>query len=177
MHLVEELLLPASTGDQFLLALFDCGRQSAKPLFTGFRLLLSYGVRLLFLVQTCSRRRHPLLGFCPKIAVQRMKSRCKLLHQALLVGRASRLAFQLTAAFWLEPEKITSSSRRARTLRAACSPSTQRMDSATLLLPEPFGPMIAVRPEPNSKPVLVRKLLNPSSSRRFRYTSGRQIQE
>ncbi len=74
-----------------------------------------------------------------------------------------------TADFWLEPEKITSSSRRARTLRDDCSPRTQRIDSATLLLPVPLGPTMAVMPGAKSNSVLLLKLLKPCSSRRFRY--------
>src|SRR5688572_16000536 len=78
-----------------------------------------------------------------------------------------------TAAFWEEPEKITSSRRRARRVRDCCSPSTQRIDSATLLLPEPLGPITAVTPGANSNSVFVAKLLNPCNFRRLRYMARR----
>src|SRR5215831_7527676 len=51
-----------------------------------------------------------------------------------------------------------------------CSPSTQRMPSATFDLPLPFGPTIAVMPGLNSSTVRGAKLLKPCSSRRLRYT-------
>ena len=51
-----------------------------------------------------------------------------------------------------------------------CSPSTQRMASATLLLPEPLGPTTAVIPRPYSNVVRLAKLLKPWMESRFRYT-------
>ena len=42
------------------------------------------------------------------------------------------------------PEKIRSSPRLPRSDLSDCSPSAQRKASATLLLPEPFGPTMAV---------------------------------
>ncbi len=44
------------------------------------------------------------------------------------------------------PLKMTSSIRSPRRLLALCSPITQVMASATLLLPQPFGPTMAVTP-------------------------------
>ncbi len=44
------------------------------------------------------------------------------------------------------PLKITSSIRSPRRLLALCSPITHVMASATLLLPHPLGPTIAVTP-------------------------------
>src|SRR5687768_15177847 len=45
-----------------------------------------------------------------------------------------------------EPEKITSSAFLPRSSLRLCSPSTQRMASATFDFPEPFGPTTAVMP-------------------------------
>src|SRR3990170_3368560 len=70
---------------------------------------------------------------------------------------------------WELPAKMTSSRRRPRSPRVPCSPSTQRRASATLVLPAPLGPTMAVTPGPNSKAVRVAKLLKPRSSRRFKY--------
>src|SRR5574340_889137 len=70
------------------------------------------------------------------------------------------------------PAKMTSSVLRARSVRLACSPRTQRRESATFVLPQPFGPTTHVTPVPNSSVVLLPKLLKPCTSRRFRYTLG-----
>ena len=48
-----------------------------------------------------------------------------------------------------EPLKMTSSIFSPRRLFALCSPMTQVSASATLLLPQPFGPTIAVTPRSN----------------------------
>ncbi len=57
------------------------------------------------------------------------------------------------------PAKIMSSLDLARKLLKLCSPITQRTASATLLLPLPLGPTMAVSPSPNSKRVRLAKLL------------------
>src|SRR3989338_7489921 len=63
-----------------------------------------------------------------------------------------------------EPFHIKSSPRLPRILFIDCSPSTKRNDSATLLLPEPLGPTIAVMAVANSKEVFLAKDLNPDNS-------------
>src|SRR2546427_10634348 len=57
--------------------------------------------------------------------------------------RTSAAAVGLRASL---PLKMTSSMRSPRRLLALCSPITHVMASATLLLPHPFGPTIAVTP-------------------------------
>ena len=52
-----------------------------------------------------------------------------------------------------EPEKIMSSVRLPRRAEKLCSPSTQRSASATLDLPLPLGPTIAVTPASNRNSV------------------------
>ena len=47
------------------------------------------------------------------------------------------------------PLKITSCMLDPRKAFALCSPSTQRIASATLLFPQPFGPTIPVTPDSN----------------------------
>jgi hypothetical protein len=49
---------------------------------------------------------------------------------------------------------------------ALCSPSTQTIASATLLLPHPFGPTIAVTPWSNDYSALSENDLKPAISRR-----------
>ena len=68
------------------------------------------------------------------------------------------------------PLKIRSSPRLPRKLFMLCSPTTQRKASATLLLPEPFGPTIAVIGASNSSEVFLAKLLNPVISILFNLT-------
>jgi hypothetical protein len=46
------------------------------------------------------------------------------------------------------PAKITSSMRVPRRLLALCSPKTQLIASLMLDFPQPFGPTMAVMPEP-----------------------------
>ena len=53
-----------------------------------------------------------------------------------------------TAGRLSEPAQMTSSDLRDRRARP-CSPSAQRKASARLLLPDPFGPTIALMPGPN----------------------------
>ncbi len=59
------------------------------------------------------------------------------------------------------PVKIRSSVFLTRNSLYDCSPITQRTASATLLLPEPFGPTIAVTPRSKMKSVRFAKVLNP----------------
>src|SRR5262249_34871665 len=51
-----------------------------------------------------------------------------------------------------------------RRLLALCSPSTHVMASTTLLLPQPFGPTMAVTPVSKASSERSGKLLNPASS-------------
>ncbi len=62
------------------------------------------------------------------------------------------------------PLKMTSSIRSPRRLLALCSPSTQVMASATLLLPHPFGPTMAVTPRSKDKCDRSEKDLKPAIS-------------
>src|SRR5215469_14435056 len=77
----------------------------------------------------------------------------------LNLSRTSAAAVAFRASL---PLKMTSSIRSPRRLLALCSPSTHVIASTTLLLPQPFGPTIAVTPW--SKPNSARsgKLLNPA---------------
>ena len=74
------------------------------------------------------------------------------------------------------PLKITSSILSPRRLLALCSPITQVMASATLLLPQPFGPTIAVTPRSNASSERSENDLKPLISRRSRrmYTPRRR---
>src|SRR5512145_1516101 len=63
------------------------------------------------------------------------------------------------------PLKITSSILSPRRCLALCSPRTQRMASAMLLLPHPLGPTTAVTPCWNWTTVFSKKDLKPSISR------------
>ncbi len=65
-----------------------------------------------------------------------------------------------------EPFQIRSSPRFPRMDFIDCSPKTNRTASATLDLPEPFGPTIAVTDEVKSKLVFLAKDLNPEISSR-----------
>ena len=82
------------------------------------------------------------------------------------VSRTSAIAVRRRDS---EPPKITSSARRIRSSRGACSPIAQRMASDRLLLPAPFGPTMAVTPGRNSSVVRRGKVLNPCRSIRRRY--------
>ena len=62
------------------------------------------------------------------------------------------------------PPKMTSCMLEPRMVLADCSPNTQRMASATLLLPQPFGPTMQVTPLSNFISVLSAKDLKPLSS-------------
>ena len=67
------------------------------------------------------------------------------------------------------PEKITSSIRLPLSEMGLCSPSTHIRASATLLLPEPFGPTMIVTPGSNSKMVFRAKDLKPLIFSALRY--------
>src|SRR5262245_54153821 len=79
--------------------------------------------------------------------------------------RTSAAAVGLRASL---PLKMTSSIFSPRRLLALCSPITQVMASATLLLPHPFGPTIAVTPLSKASSDRSEKDLNPLISRRCR---------
>src|SRR5205085_10359445 len=66
------------------------------------------------------------------------------------------------------PLKRTSSIRSPRRLLALCSPITHVIASATLLLPQPFGPTMAVTPLSNASSERSEKDLKPLISRRSR---------
>ena len=75
----------------------------------------------------------------------------------------SKLTSAVPAAFLLLlPLNITSAICPLRRLLALCSPSTHFTASTTLLLPQPFGPTIAVMGESKVNSILSAKLLNPS---------------
>src|SRR5947207_15830498 len=63
---------------------------------------------------------------------------------------------------------MTSSMRSPRRLLALCSPITHVMASATLLLPHPLGPTIAVTPLSKASSERSENDLNPLISRRSR---------
>src|SRR5260370_28081301 len=67
-----------------------------------------------------------------------------------------------------EPAKITSSGFRARTAFGDCSPSTHNTASATLDLPDPFGPTTTTMPGSSSVAVRAANDLKPTRSRRLR---------
>ena len=72
-----------------------------------------------------------------------------------------------------EPEKITSSMAWPLSCLALCSPSTHRMASDTLDLPEPLGPTMTVSPGSNVMCARSAKDLNPLRVSDFRYTVPR----
>ncbi len=65
------------------------------------------------------------------------------------------------------PPKMMSSMRSPRRLLALCSPRTHVRASTTLLLPQPFGPTMAVTPSSNVSSARSGKLLKPAISRRW----------
>src|SRR5262245_6420912 len=88
-------------------------------------------------------------------------------------ARATSVSFNRTSAVAVGfraslPLKITSSMRSPRRLLALCSPITQVMASATLLLPHPFGPTMAVTPLSKASSDRSETDLNPLISRRCR---------
>src|ERR1700736_1536791 len=68
----------------------------------------------------------------------------------------------------LLPAKITCSSFCERRLREDCSPSTQRIASTRLDLPEPLGPTTAVVPSTKSSVVASANVLKPKTLRDLR---------
>ena len=72
-----------------------------------------------------------------------------------------------SGGFDSEPLKMTSSIERPRRCRADCSPSTQRIASATFDLPQPFGPTTPVTPSSKATTVLSMNDLNPTMSSRL----------
>src|ERR1700710_259331 len=70
-----------------------------------------------------------------------------------------------------EPEKITSSISLPRTEEGRVSPITQRMASNRLDLPQPLGPITAVRPGSTKSSVGSTKDLKPESLRRVNFNS------
>src|SRR2546422_3752259 len=85
--------------------------------------------------------------------------------------RTSAAAVGLRASL---PLKMTSSMRSPRRLLALCSPITHVMASATLLLPHPLGPTIAVTPLSKASSERSENDLNPLisiRSRRMDYTT------
>ena len=87
--------------------------------------------------------------------------------QSVSVRLTSAIASGLA---WSVPLKITSVMAPPRSAFGLCSPSTQRIASDTLLLPQPFGPTIAIIPGSNTSFVRSAKLLNPTISSALRYT-------
>src|SRR3954468_18933664 len=69
------------------------------------------------------------------------------------------------------PEKITSSISLPRIEEGRVSPITQRMASNRLDLPQPFGPITAVRPGSTKSSVGSTKDLKPESLRRVNFNS------
>src|SRR5215467_4444248 len=68
-----------------------------------------------------------------------------------------------------EPEKITSSISLPRMEEGRVSPITQRMASNRLDLPQPLGPITAVRPSSTNSSVGSTKDLKPESLRRVNF--------
>ena len=80
------------------------------------------------------------------------------------LSKTSFTAARLPRGAASAPFQIKSSVRLPRILLTDCSPSTKRMDSLTLLFPEPFGPTIAVIGVLNSKIVRFANDLKPDNS-------------
>src|ERR1051326_2067063 len=80
-------------------------------------------------------------------------------------SRTSAAAVGLRASL---PLKITSSIQSPRRLLALCSPITHVIASATLLLPQPLGPTIAVTPLSNASSERSENDLKPLISKRSR---------
>src|SRR5918998_202444 len=81
-----------------------------------------------------------------------------------LLSRYSETSVTLTGRRAADPWKITSSIFPPRNSRADCSPRTQRTESDTLDLPQPFGPTIAVTPCSKVSVTVSAKDLKPDSS-------------
>src|SRR4030095_11185622 len=91
-----------------------------------------------------------------------------LLTNPLNLNRTSAVAVGFRASL---PLKITSSLRSPRRLLALCSPITHVMASATLLLPQPFGPTIAVTPRSKASSARSENELKPAISIRSKRIS------
>src|SRR3989338_2705404 len=76
---------------------------------------------------------------------------------------------RFTGSFRALPLKIMSSMLEPRSDLALCSPSTQRIASEILDLPQPFGPTKAVTPGSKLTVVLSRNDLKPKSSNFLKY--------
>src|SRR3989344_8171931 len=96
------------------------------------------------------------------------KSRGKSLEELLNITLAEA---RFARASLPAPFHMRSSPRLPRMDFTDCSPRTKRKASATLDLPEPFGPTIAEIGELNSKTPFLAKDLNPESSMDFKYIS------
>src|SRR5438552_893643 len=95
-----------------------------------------------------------------------------VLRKPLNRSRTSAAAVGLRASL---PLKMTSSMRSPRRLLALCSPITHVIASATLLLPHPLGPTIAVTPLSKASSERSENDLNPLisiRSRRMDYTTA-----
>ena len=84
------------------------------------------------------------------------------------LSRISETSAKPTGPRLAVPPKMTSSILAPRREREDCSPSTQRMASDILDLPEPFGPTIAVMPPRNLISVLSGNDLKPCKIRLLR---------
>jgi hypothetical protein len=72
------------------------------------------------------------------------------------------------------PDQVFASSYHASDF-TDCSPSTKRNDSATLLLPDPLGPTIAVIGAENSSSLFLANDLKPLMVSSFRYISNNSL--
>src|SRR3954469_11703453 len=86
-----------------------------------------------------------------------------------LLSRKSETSVTLTGRRADEPWKITSSILPPRKSLADCSPRTQRTESDTLDLPQPFGPTMAVTPSSKVSVTVSAKDLKPDSSSRVSF--------
>src|SRR5690606_37672471 len=73
------------------------------------------------------------------------------------------------------PLKITSANSPPPSALADCSASTRRIASATLDLPQPFEPTIAVTPGRNFREILSAKDLHPKTVKFLRYIAVYRI--
>src|SRR5690606_1215303 len=78
-----------------------------------------------------------------------------------VLSKESDTSARLAALRFLVPLKMMFSIFSDRSMRVLCSPSTHRMASTTLDLPQPFGPTMAVTPSLKWMVILSPKLLKP----------------
>src|SRR3989338_6483897 len=117
------------------------------------------------------RTREPLIEYSPvpsrktaRSIETSSKSILKILRElSKMMATEARFALGVVC----DPPQIRSSARFPRMLFIDCSPSAKRKASATLLLPDPFGPTIAVVELEKSKTVFLANDLNPTISSRF----------